>query len=122
MKNLVLTAMVVLVLAVGAQAAVIESSAETSGGFGESGGSLTLTGFTTGADTDLLLVALGGMFKNSGTLDTLITDGPKFGTTALTQLSSSYAQDGTVGWDQHTAWYYSGEPRRPDRRHLLQQW
>ena len=108
MKNFVLTAMVVLALAVGAQAAVIQSSDSAYDG-GSPLGTLTIADFDTDADTDLLLVALGGMFKNSGTLDTLIT-GPTFGTTTLTQLPGSYAQDGTGGWDQHVAWYYLENP------------
>jgi hypothetical protein len=108
MKNFVLAAMVVLVLAVGAQAAVIQNSGSVSGD-GDPLGTLTITDYVSAADTDLLLVAVGGMFKPDATLDSMVTAGPMFGTTTLTQLENSYARDGG-GWGQHVAWYYLETP------------
>src|SRR6056297_1899737 len=90
MKNFVLTAMVVLALAVGAQAGMI---------LGTSAAEDNSVVHSTTADTDLLLVGY-GLFGNSG------ISGVTFGTTDMTAVPGSDAVDSRL----ETQFFYTLNP------------
>ncbi|MFP4214945.1 MAG: PEP-CTERM sorting domain-containing protein [Phycisphaerae bacterium] len=100
MKNFVLTAVVVLALAVGAQAAVIQNSDSVGS---ESSSGQAITGFST--DTDLLIVGIGGMMNS---LTDLVED-VTFDGTSLTPVTDSFINDGG-GWGQFAEFYYMTNP------------